>query len=157
MLKTVTNKVLDDLNRSILKELVQDARISTTEIGRRVGLSAPAVADRIQKMEKQGFIKGYRTVIDFDKVGLTIKAIINFKATSLKHSETIKMVETMPEVVQWHTTTGYYCMMMKVAVETSKELESFVEHLGEFGETTTALILSENKDSKVLGKVTGKN
>lgn len=157
MLKTVTNKVLDDLNRSILKELVQDARISTTEIGRRVGLSAPAVADRIQKMEKQGFIKGYRTVIDFDKVGLTIKAIITFKATTLKHSESIKMVDAMPEVVEWHAITGNYCMMLKVAVETSKDLELFIEQLGEFGETTTSLILSENKDSKVLRRVVGKN
>ena len=87
MLKKITNKVLDDLNRSILKELCQDARISTTEIGRRVGLSAPAVADRIQKMEKQGFIKGYRTIVDFDKVGLTIKALITFKAITLTHSE----------------------------------------------------------------------
>jgi Lrp/AsnC family transcriptional regulator, leucine-responsive regulatory protein len=153
MLKTVTNKVLDDLNRSILKELCQDARISTTEIGRRVGLSPPAVADRIQKMEKQGFIQGYRTVIDFDKVGLTIKALITFKATTLKHSESIRMIDAMPEVVEWHAITGNYCMMMKVAVETSKELESFLERLGEFGETTTSLILSENKDSKALRKV----
>ena len=153
MLKTVTNKVLDDLNRSILKELCQDARISTTEIGRRVGLSAPAVADRIQKMEKQGFIKGYRTVIDFDKVGLTIKAIINFKATTLKHSESIKMVDAMPEVVEWHAITGNYCMVLKVVVETNKELESLIVHLAEYGETTTSLILSESNDSKVLRKM----
>ena len=101
-------------------------------------------------MEKHGFIKGYRTIIDFDKVGLTIKAIINFKATSLKHSEAIKMIDAMPEVVEWHATTGNYCMMMKVAVETSKELELLIERLGE---TTTSLILSESKDSKVLRKI----
>ena len=153
MLKKITNKVLDDLNRSILKELCQDARISTTEIGRRVGLSAPAVADRIQKMEKQGFIKGYRTIVDFDKVGLTIKALITFKAITLKHSEAIKMIDAMPEVVEWHAITGNYCMMLKVAVETSKELELFIVRLAEHGETTTSLILSESYDSKVLKKI----
>ncbi|MBI3220312.1 MAG: Lrp/AsnC family transcriptional regulator [Bacteroidetes bacterium] len=150
MLKTITNKVLDDLSRSILKELCQDARISTTEIGRRVGLSAPAVAERIQKLEKQGFIKGYRTIIDFDKIGLSIKAIITFKSTTLKHSESIKMIDAMPEVVEWHAITGNYCMILKVAVETSKELELFIEHLAEYGETSTSLILSESKGSKVL-------
>ena len=153
MLKKITNKVLDDLNRSILKELCQDARVSTTEIGRRVGLSAPAVADRIQKMEKQGFIKGYRTIVDFDKVGLTIKALITFKAITLKHSEAIKMIDAMPEVVEWHAITGNYCMMLKVAVETSKELELFIVRLAEYGETTTSLILSESYDSKVLKKI----
>ena len=82
MFKNVNNKALDDLNCSILKELGENARISTTEIGRRVGLSAPAVADRIQKLEEQGYIKGYNTSIDFDKIGLTIQAFISFKSTS---------------------------------------------------------------------------
>jgi Lrp/AsnC family leucine-responsive transcriptional regulator len=117
-----------------------------------VGLSAPAVAERIQKMEKQGFIKGYRTIVDFDKVGLSMKAIITFKSTTLKHSESIKMIDAMPEVVEWQAITGNYCMMLKVAVETSKELESFIERLAEFGETTTSLILSESNGSRVLNK-----
>jgi Lrp/AsnC family transcriptional regulator, leucine-responsive regulatory protein len=150
MLKTITNKVLDDLSRSILKELCQDARISTTEIGRRVGLSAPAVAERIQKLEKQGFIKGYSTIVDFDKVGLSIKAIITYKSTTLKHSESIKLIDAMPEVVEWHAITGNYCMILKVAVETSKDLEAFIERLAQYGETSTSLILSESKGSKVL-------
>lgn len=150
MLKTITNKVLDDLSRSILKELCQDARISTTEIGRRVGLSAPAVAERIQKLEKQGFIKGYSTIVDFDKVGLSIKAIITYKSTTLKHSESIKLIDAMPEVVEWYAITGNYCMILKVAVETSKDLEAFIERLAEYGETSTSLILSESKGSKVL-------
>ncbi len=153
MFKTITNKALDDLNRSILKELCHDARISTTEIGRRVGLSAPAVADRIQKMEKQGFIKGYRTVVDFDKVGLTIQAMITFKSNTLKHSESIKMIDAMPEVVEWHAITGNYCMILKVAVESSKELEAFIERLAEYGETTTSLVLSESNDSNVMRKI----
>jgi Lrp/AsnC family leucine-responsive transcriptional regulator len=152
MLKTVTNKVLDDLNRSILRELCGDARISTTEIGRRVGLSAPAVADRIQKMEKHGFITGYRTLVDFDKIGLSIRAIITFKSTSLKHSECIKIVDAMPEVVEWHAITGNYCMVLKVAVETSKQLEAFIQRLAEYGETSTSLILSESKGIKSVTK-----
>jgi Lrp/AsnC family leucine-responsive transcriptional regulator len=153
MYKNVTNKTLDDLNWSILKELSADARISTSEIGRRVGLSAPAVAERIQKLEKGGFIKGYRTVLDFTKIGLTIQAFITFKAFSLKHSESIKMMDTMPEVTEWHAITGNFCMIIKVAVASSNELEAFIKRLQEYGETTTSLILSESKDSKVLKKL----
>jgi len=153
MYKNVTNKTLDDLNWSILKELSADARISTSEIGRRVGLSAPAVAERIQKLEKGGFIKGYRTALDFTKIGLTIQAFITFKAFSLKHSESIKMMDTMPEVTEWHAITGNFCMIIKVAVASSAELEAFIERLQEYGETTTSLILSESKDSKVLKKL----
>lgn len=150
MLKTVTSKVLDDLSRHILKELAQDARLSTTEIGRRVGLSAPAVADRIQKMEQLGFIKGYRTLIDFEKMGFTIRAFIAFRATRLSHHEAVSMIDARPEVVDWHAVTGNICMFIKVAVETSKELELFIEHLGNYGETTTSLILNESKDSKLF-------
>jgi Lrp/AsnC family leucine-responsive transcriptional regulator len=153
MYKNVTNKMLDDLNWNILKELSADARISTTEIGRRVGLSAPAVAERVQKLEKEGFIKGYRTVIDFDKIGLTIQAFITFKSSTLKHAESIKMIDAMPEVVEWHAITGNFCMIIKVAVCSSQELETFIERLQEYGETTTSLILSESKDAKVLKKL----
>lgn len=153
MFKTINHKALDSLNWKILKELSQNARISTTEIGRRVGLSAPAVAERVQKMELQGYIKGYRTMIDFTKIGLSIQALITFKAHALKHAESIKMMDTMPEVIEWHAITGNFCMFVKVAVSSSKELEALIERLQEFGETTTSLILSESRDSKALSKI----
>src|SRR5690349_6888357 len=85
MSKNGNHKAIDDLNWGILEELQKNARLSTTEIGRRVGLSAPAVADRIEKMEEAGIIQGYFTQIDLDKLDLTIRAFILFKNNSLKH------------------------------------------------------------------------
>lgn len=147
MHKSLNNKVLDDLNRHILEELQKDARLSTVEIGRRIGLSAPAVADRIQKLEDLGFIKGYRTLLDLDKVGLTIRAFINFKTTQLKHAELIKLVESIP-VIEWHTITGNYCIVLKVAAASSQRLADIIEHLEEHGETNTSLILAKDSGSK---------
>lgn len=147
MLKKINNKQPDSLDYSILRELMENARVSNTEIGRRIGLSAPAVAERIQKLEDHGYIKGHHTEVDFEKLGLSIRAFLTFKATSIKHGEAIKLMEQRPEVIEWHSVTGSFCMLVKVAVRTSRELERFIEDLAEVGETTTFLVLSEGKFS----------
>jgi len=152
MHKTVNHKVLDDLNWHILEELQKDGRLPAVEIGRRVGLSAPAVAERIQKLEEQGYIRGYRTVLDLDKLGLTIRAFILFKTSSLKHTEMLKLVQSINEVVEWHTVTGNYSILLKVATGASARLAAIIEQLEEYGETNTSLILEENAEQKVVGK-----
>ena len=152
MNKNGNHKVVDDLNWSILDELQKNARLSTTEIGRRVGLSAPAVADRIEKMEEAGIIKGYHTLLDYDKLDLTIRAFILFKNKDLKHPELIKLVDSMHEVVEWHTITGSYAVLLKIATTTSERLAKIIEQLEEHGETNTSLILSKNAGSSVIKK-----
>jgi Lrp/AsnC family leucine-responsive transcriptional regulator len=148
MHKTLNNKVLDELNRHIMEELQKDARLSTVEIGRRIGLSAPAVADRIQKLEDLGFIRGYNTILDMDKLGLTIRAFINFRTTQLKHGDMIKLVESIPEIIEWYTVTGNYSIVLKVATSTSQRLADLIEQLEEYGETNTSLILAKDPGSK---------
>lgn len=150
LLKT---KTLDKLSQRILKELCADARVSNAEIGRRVGLSSPAVAERIQKMEELGIIRGHHTVIDFEKLGLSIRALINFKSLSLKHDDMLKMINAIPEVISWQTITGTSCMVLKVIACSSKELEGVIVHLGKFGETSTSLILSEGNSEKFLENI----
>ena len=156
MFKNLNTKALDDLNWKILQELSDNARISTTEIGRRIGLSAPAVAERIQKLEEQGFIKGYLAIVDFDKIGLTIQAFITFRTSTLKHDDMVKMAESLPPIVEWHSVTGNSSMIFKIAASSSKELEAVIEHLHDFGETNTSLILSGNTDLKILKKLAPK-
>jgi Lrp/AsnC family leucine-responsive transcriptional regulator len=152
MSKNDNHKVMDDLNWSILEELQKNARLSTTEIGRRVGLSAPAVADRIEKMEELGIIKGYHTLLDFDKLDLTIRAFILFKTNNLKHTELIKLVDSIPEVIEWNTITGSYAVLLKIATDTSDRLAKIIEQLEEFGETNTSLILSKSSRSSFIKK-----
>lgn len=151
MHKTLHNKVLDDLNRHILEELQKNGRLPAVEIGRRIGLSAPAVADRIQKLEDLGYIKGYRTLLDLDKMGLTIRAFIHFKTSQLKHIEMIRLMESIPEIIEWHTITGNYCILLKIATSSSERLAGVIEQLEEFGETNTSLILAQNLEQKIIG------
>jgi len=150
MSKNDNHKVIDDLNWSILEELQKNARLSTTEIGRRVGLSAPAVADRIGKMEELGIIKGYHTLLDFDKLDLTIRAFILFKTNNLKYTELIKLVESISEIIEWHAITGSYAVLLEIATNTSERLTNIIEQLEEYGETNTSLILAKSSKSSFI-------
>jgi len=124
--------------------------MSTTEIGRRIGLSAPAVAERIAKMEEGGIIKGYHTAIDLDKLGLTIRAFIAFKTTRLKHAELIQLVEGIPELIEWHAVTGNHSILLKIAAPSSQRLAAIIEMLEEWGETSTSLILSSGTKETII-------
>ncbi len=153
MFKNLNSKALDDLNWKILQELSDNARISSSEIGRRIGLSAPAVSERIQKMEDQGFIKGYLALVDLDKIGLTIQAFISFRSRTLKHDDMVKMAETLPPIFEWHSVTGDASMIFKVATSSSYELETVIQQLQEHGDTSTSLILSGDTDLNLIRKV----
>lgn len=96
-------------------------------------------------MEDSGVIKSYTAILDFDKIGLSVQAYITFKTTGIKHPAMLKLFESLPEVVEWHTITGNACAILIVAVPTGRELEALLEKLGEYGETMTSLILSEGR------------
>ena len=127
-----------------------NARITIVELSKRVNLSPPAVTERIKKLEEEGYIKGYRTVVDYDKLGFTVPVFISFKATKLTHAEMLKMADQMPEVMEWYGVTGTHCSLLKVIVTSTKELERVIEKLQEFGETSTSIILSSNTVPKIV-------
>lgn len=151
-MSTRVNKILDDLNWHILEELQKNARITNVELGRRIGLSAPAVAERIVKLEEEGYIKSYRTIVDYDKLGLTVPVFIQFRATSVKHADMIRIVNKMPEVMEWYAITGNNCMLLKVIVSSTQKLETVIEKLQQYGETSTSIILSGNSDQRIIQK-----
>ena len=145
MLKTFHSKDIDGIDLSILEELNSNARISNTEIGRRVGLTAPAVAGRINKLEEGGYLKGYTAVLDFDKLGLNIQAFISFKCHH-KNTNIKKIIAAIPDIKECYTITGNASMLLKVITHSRDQLASIVMQLEEYGETNTSLIL-EAKDS----------
>lgn len=153
MAKENGNKGLDELNWKILEELQADARVTIVELGKRIGLSAPAVSERIRKLEEEGYIKGYRTIVDYDKLGLSVPVFISYKATRISHAEMLKMIDRIPEVIEWYGITGTHCSLLKIVVASTKELERIIEELQEFGETSTSIILSANSRVKVLRKL----
>jgi Lrp/AsnC family leucine-responsive transcriptional regulator len=149
MNKNLNYKPLDELSAHILEELQLDARLSITEIGRRVGLSAPAVADRIKRLEEEEIITGYRAMIDNDKVGLTVNAFITLKS-NIPHATAAKKIGEIPEITECYNITGNNCVIMKVATPTTKRLEAIIGQLQAIGETNTSIILSPTFEQRVI-------
>ena len=143
-------KLLDDVSWNILRELQINARIPFAELGRRVGLSSPAVTERVRKLEEAGVINGYHANINVEKIGRNIMAIIRIGNPGEKSLEVVHLVADIPEVLECHRITGKESFVMRVAVESVEKLEAILDRLEPFGQTTTSLILSSPVTGRVL-------
>ncbi len=135
-------QVMDSYNRKILYELQKNARISYTDLGKKIGLSGPAVKERVYKMEESGIIKGYTTRLDLSKLGFSLFAIINFKMNPGNIHRFIVKLKNMPEVIECNRITGGDNMIIKVALKETQELERIINYFIEFGVPTTSIVLS---------------
>jgi Lrp/AsnC family leucine-responsive transcriptional regulator len=150
----VNDKLLDDVGWAILKELQHNARIPFSELGRRIGLSSPAVAERVRRMEDAGIIKGYRAEIDLAAVGLPVRAIIRIALFGTRNGRSDAMLQNMPEIIECHRVTGDDCYIMKVAVTSVDHLSNLIDQLATHGQVTTALVLSSPVDGRLLEEIT---
>jgi len=132
----------DDIDRKILGLLQEDARISYAELGRRVGLTTPAVIERVRKLEDGGIITGYRADVDTAKVGLSITAFIRMSITGVDYSHIIEVALASKEVLECHRGTGGDSFIMKVAVSSVEHLQELIDRLTPYGITTTTIVLS---------------
>ena len=142
--------MIDSIDWKILKELQENARISFAELGRRVGLTTPAVIERIRKMEDSKIINGYRVEIDTAKVGLPITAFIRMSISGVDYSKIIEAVVNSKEVLECHRGTGNDSFIMKVAVSDVEHLQSLIDKLVPYGITTTSIVLSSPVKSRVI-------
>jgi Lrp/AsnC family transcriptional regulator, leucine-responsive regulatory protein len=140
MLKTQ----LDPLSWKILKELQRDARLSFAELGRRVGLSTPAAAERVRRLEESGVIRGYEAQIDPARIGLAVAAFVRIRVTGSEAlaKKLTRTAEEMAEVLECHRCTGDESFILKVRVESVAHLEKLIDRLTPYGMTSTSLILS---------------
>jgi len=134
---------LDVLNWKILKCLQQNARQTNTEIGRQVGMSSPAVAERIRKMEDAGIIENYNTKVSPFLVGYQFKAIITLRAFMGKLKPFLTKVKTYEEVLNCYRITGDENIVMEVVLTDQKHLERFIDQLIAYGESKTQIVLSQ--------------
>lgn len=134
-------RLLDETGWQILHELQQNARLSFSELGQRVGLSSPAVAERVRRMEDAGIIAGYHAEINTAKVGYPVAAIIRMNAQG-DCRQLNAVVSTFPEVVESYRVTGGDSVIMKVLATSVEHLETIIDRLLEHGSPTTSLILS---------------
>jgi Lrp/AsnC family transcriptional regulator, leucine-responsive regulatory protein len=135
--------VLDDTGWRILDLLQENARIPFSELGRRVGLSAPAVAERVRRMEDAGLIAGYRAEIALDKLGFPIVALIRVAAPEEKCPRLKALVKSLPEVLACDHVTGSDAYVLRVVARSMKHLESVIEAIARHGGTpATSVVLS---------------
>lgn len=133
---------LDAINWKILDCLQQNARQSNTEIARKVGVTSPAVAERIRKMEDIGVLEGYHAKVSYIETGNQLKAIITLRAFMGRLKPFIEKVKDFNEVVNCYRITGNENIVMEVVLKNQQHLGKFIDQLIAYGETTTHIVLS---------------
>lgn len=133
---------LDRLDWRILEVLQRDARISNTELGKQIGLSQPAVAARIRRLEEQGVIEAYSARVNAGLLGRGISALVRIRTTHAEIKRCLAAFESMPEIVEAHRITGEDCFIVRVVVEAMPQLEAAIDALARFGPVTTAIVLA---------------
>jgi Lrp/AsnC family transcriptional regulator, leucine-responsive regulatory protein len=142
--------VLDRVNQAILEELQRDARLSMAELGRRVNLSSPAVAERVQRLERDGVIRGYHADVDPEKLGYTVAAVVRVAPATRQLEKIREIARETPEVVECHRITGEDCFFLKLHLRAIGDLEPLLDRFTPYGRTTTSIIHSSAVDRRPL-------
>lgn len=134
---------LDSHNWDILEALQKNSRASMAGIGREIGLTPPAVAERVKRLEDMEIIEGYWAGVSHAKLGYQLKAIITLRAFMGKLKPFLEHVHTLKEVINCYRITGNENIIMEVVFRDQFHLEEFIDRLIQYGETRTHIILSE--------------
>ena len=134
---------IDELNWKILSFLQINSRESFSSIGRKIGLTSPAVAERVKKLEDTGILEGYVAKVSHSKLGYQLRAMITLKAFMGKLKPFLDKVGTLDEVVNCYRITGNENIIMEVVLRDQFHLEKFIDMLIQYGETRTNIILSD--------------
>jgi Lrp/AsnC family leucine-responsive transcriptional regulator len=133
---------LDATNRRLLAELQADARLSLAELGRRVGLSSPAVAERLARLERAGVIRGYHADVDPRALGLSLSVVIRVRPAPRQLRSVADLARGTLEVVECHRVTGDDCYVLRAHVRDVEHLEEVIDRFALFGQTTTSIVQS---------------
>jgi Lrp/AsnC family transcriptional regulator, leucine-responsive regulatory protein len=139
---SASHELLDSVNIRLLEELQHNPRLTMSELGRRVGMSSPAVTERVRQMEDVGIIQGYRLEINPVALGLTIAAYIRIRPSPGQLSKVAELAAQIPEVVECHRITGEDCFIMKVYIPAIDQLDRILDCFLVYGSTTTSIIQS---------------
>ncbi|MBR5267897.1 MAG: Lrp/AsnC family transcriptional regulator [Lachnospiraceae bacterium] len=133
---------MDHIDREILQILQHNARTSLKTIAEKTFLSSPAVSARIEKLEKDNVITGYQAQVNPMKLGYHIIAFINLNVMPEDKQKFYKYAETIPNILECSSVTGEYSVMMKVAFESTMQLDQFLGQLQKFGKTSTQIVFA---------------
>jgi Lrp/AsnC family transcriptional regulator, leucine-responsive regulatory protein len=138
----IAEGALDETNRRLLAELQEDARLSLAELGRRVRLSSPAVAERLARLESAGVIRGYRADIDPRALGYALSVVIRIRPAPRELRKVADVARDTPEIVQCDRVTGEDCYVMRAHVRDVEHLEEVIDRFAIYGQTTSSIVQS---------------
>jgi Lrp/AsnC family transcriptional regulator, leucine-responsive regulatory protein len=139
---------MDDVDKKILLELQLNGRITMTELGKTVGLTAPAATERVKKLEDRGVIKNYTIRVDPAKLDKIISAYILFDTEKCK--QFVEFCKTHPDIVECNRLAGQYSYLVKIVTSSMSALENFIDSTMKYGKSTTLIVLSNPIESNVI-------
>ncbi|MGY0061225.1 Lrp/AsnC family transcriptional regulator [Streptomyces sp. LZ34] len=135
-------RLLDAVNVRLLSELHGDPRLSMSELARRVGMSAPAVTERVQRLERLGVITGYRMNVDPAALGMPVTALVRIRPGPGQLPNVTEAARSTPQVVECYRITGEDCFHLKIHAPSIEGLEDTLDKFLLFGQTTTSIVVS---------------
>jgi Lrp/AsnC family transcriptional regulator, leucine-responsive regulatory protein len=141
---------LDQIDRKILQELAVNARVPFAELGRRVGLSPSAAAERVRQLESLEFIRGYRAEINLQALGYSVTAFVRLTCDGSRYRQFLKILPTLESVQECHHLTGGDAFLLKVVFPSIMQLEELIEKLLLYGSPTTSMVLSTPLERKQI-------
>jgi Lrp/AsnC family leucine-responsive transcriptional regulator len=133
---------LDSVDLRLLAALQRDGRAGWTELGRAIGLSASATAERVRRLEDAGVITGYTCEVDPEKLGLPIAALVRLRYPNANYRPFHQLLATTPEIVEAHHVTGEDCFVLTVRARSMRHLEEITGRIGGLGGVTTSVVYS---------------
>lgn len=144
---------MDKINLRILRALSKNARISFSELAKQVHLSAPAVAERVKRLEETGVIKGYKPLINLERIGIPISALVECQVYRTKEKEFLGILMNLDEVIKIYNITGVTTFIVELGVTKLSELDEILELMVKFCDTNTKLIMQIPYDDALPQRV----
>lgn len=150
-----SEKLLDNLSWQLLQALQANARLSFAELGRQVGLSPPAVAERVRRLEEAGIIRGYRAEINPEKVGFPLTALMTLTTTPQQYPQVIALMTRLSNIRSCYHVTGNGSFVVEAHATSIAHLERLIEQLSRYGQTATAIVLSSPFSRRMISPPDG--